>query len=134
MNYLSTRGAGAGERHTFSDILLGGLATDGGLYLPVEYPRISGAELDAWRKLSYADLAFEVLKKFATDIPQEDLRAIVHKTYTADVYCNVRKGDDAAQITPLRVLEEKDGGKLILQALSNGPSARLQRYGDAIAR
>lgn len=41
MNYLSTRGAGIGERHTFSDILLGGLAKDGGLYLPAEYPQVS---------------------------------------------------------------------------------------------
>ena len=41
MNYLSTRGAGAGERHTFSEILLGGLAKDGGLYLPAEYPRVT---------------------------------------------------------------------------------------------
>ena len=120
MQYVSTRGQSAPQ--SFSQILLGGLAPDGGLYLPVEYPRISGAELDAWRKLSYADLAFEVLKKFATDIPEQDLKSIVHKTYTADVYRNAREGEDAAQITPLRVLEERDGGKLILQALSNGPT------------
>ncbi|RJG06314.1 threonine synthase [Noviherbaspirillum cavernae] len=120
MQYVSTRGQAAPQ--SFSQILLGGLAPDGGLYLPVEYPRISGAELDDWRTLSYADLALEVLKKFATDIPEEDLKAIVHKTYTADVYRNARTGEDTAQITPLRVLEEKDGGKLILQALSNGPT------------
>ena len=58
MNYLSTRGAGIGERHTFSDILLGGLAKDGGLYLPAEYPQVSADELARWRTLSYADLAF----------------------------------------------------------------------------
>jgi threonine synthase len=92
------------------------------LYLPTSYPQVSGAELDAWRGLSYAGLAFEVLKKFATDIPAEDLKAIVEKTYTADVYRNARQGEDAAQITPLRVLEDKDGRKLILQALSNGPT------------
>jgi threonine synthase len=120
MQYVSTRGQSAPQ--SFSQILLGGLAPDGGLYLPIEYPRISGAELDAWRKLSYADLAVEVLKKFATDIPEQDLQAIVRKTYSAEVYRNVRAGEDAAQITPLRVLEEKDGGKLILQALSNGPT------------
>ncbi|HJV76538.1 MAG TPA: threonine synthase [Noviherbaspirillum sp.] len=120
MQYVSTRGQAPAQ--SFSQILLGGLAPDGGLYLPVEYPRVSGAELDAWRKLSYADLAFEVLKKFATDIPDADLKALVHKTYTADVYRNARAGEDAAQITPLRVLEEKDGKKLVLQALSNGPT------------
>ncbi len=120
MQYVSTRGQAAPQ--SFSEILLGGLAPDGGLYLPAEYPQITGAELDAWRNLSYADLALEVLKKFATDIPEPDLKALTGKTYTADVYCNARPGDDAARITPLRVLEEKNGTKLILQALSNGPT------------
>jgi threonine synthase len=120
MQYASTRGHAAAQN--FSEILLGGLAPDGGLYLPTSYPQVSGAELDAWRGLSYAGLAFEVLKKFATDIPADDLKAIVEKTYTANVYRNARQGEDAAQITPLRVLEDKDGRKLILQALSNGPT------------
>ncbi len=120
MQYVSTRGQAPAQ--SFSEILLGGLAPDGGLYLPDSYPQVTGAELDAWRKLSYADLAFEILKKFATDIPEADLKALVHKTYTADVYRNVRAGDEAAQITPLHVLEEKDGKKLVLQALSNGPT------------
>ncbi|WP_019140716.1 threonine synthase [Noviherbaspirillum massiliense] len=120
MQYLSTRGQSAPQ--SFSHILLGGLAPDGGLYLPAEYPRVSGAELDAWRKLSYADLALEILKKFATDIPSVDLKQLTHKTYTAEVYRNARAGEDAAQITPLRVLENKDGRKLVLQALSNGPT------------
>jgi threonine synthase len=120
MQYVSTRGQSAPQ--SFSQILLGGLAPDGGLYLPVEYPKVSGAELDAWRKLSYADLALEVLKKFATDIPEADLKALTRKTYTADVYRNTRAGEDAAQVTPLRVLEEKNGSRLVLQALSNGPT------------
>ncbi|HYD59023.1 MAG TPA: threonine synthase [Noviherbaspirillum sp.] len=120
MQYVSTRGQSPAQ--SFSQILLGGLAPDGGLYLPVEYPKVSGAELDAWRKLSYADLAVEVLKKFATDIPEADLKALAHKTYTADVYRNARAGEAASQITPLRVLEEANGTKLTLQALSNGPT------------
>jgi threonine synthase len=120
MQYVSTRGQAPAQ--SFSEILLGGLAPDGGLYLPVEYPKVSGAELDAWRKLSYSDLAVAVLKKFATDIPEADLKALAHKTYTADVYRNARAGEDAAQITPLRELEDKDGKKLVLQALSNGPT------------
>ena len=125
MHYVSTRADQSAASQTpqqFSDILLGGLAPDGGLYLPAEYPQVSGAELDAWRKLSYADLAFEILRKFATDIPEKGLKAITTKTYTQAVYCNVRKGEKAADITPLRVLE-KDGDKtLMLQALSNGPT------------
>ncbi|MES2105010.1 MAG: threonine synthase [Pseudomonadota bacterium] len=120
MQYVSTRGHAAEQ--TFSEILLGGLAPDGGLYLPVHYPQVSGDELDAWRKLSYAGLAFAVLSKFATDIPAADIKAITQKTYTSGVYRNVRNGEDAAQITPLRVLEEGSGGKLVLQALSNGPT------------
>jgi len=120
MHYISTRGHAAAQQ--FSEILLAGLAPDGGLYLPDAYPQVSGAELDAWRKLSYADLAFEILSRFATDIPAEDLRMLVRKTYTPEVYCNARSGEQAAQITPLCTLEEKDGGKLVLQALSNGPT------------
>ncbi|MBR7778141.1 threonine synthase [Undibacterium rugosum] len=121
MHYASTRGHAASQ--SFSEILLGGLAPDGGLYLPASYPPVSAAELNAWRELSYAELAFEVLRKFATDIPEADLRAMTAKTYTAEVYRNAREGEDAAQITPLRVLQEDGAGrKLILQALSNGPT------------
>ena len=120
MHYVSTRGQSAAL--PFSEILLGGLAPDGGLYLPETYPQVSGAELDAWRKLSYADLALQVLKKFATDIPEADLQALVKKTYTAEVYRNVRAGESAAEITPLRVLEQRDGTTVMLQALSNGPT------------
>jgi threonine synthase len=120
MQYLSTRGQSPAQ--SFSQILLGGLAPDGGLYLPAEYPRVSGAELDAWRRLSYADLAYEILKKFATDIPDADLRALTRKTYAPEVYRNARAGDDASRITPLRTLEERQGTKLVLQALSNGPT------------
>src|SRR5471032_1564479 len=127
MQYVSTRAAASAASSSpqnfsaqFSDILLGGLAPDGGLYLPASYPQVSGAELDQWRTLSYADLAYEVLKKFATDIPDADLKALTHKTYSAEVYRNARPGEDAASITPLRVLQEQDGKKLVLQALSNG--------------
>ena len=120
MQYISTRGQAPAQ--TFSQILLGGLAPDGGLYLPSIYPKITDAELDAWRKLSYADLALEILKKFATDIPADDLKALTHKTYTAAVYRNARPDERAEDITPLRTLEDKDGKKLVLQALSNGPT------------
>ncbi len=116
MRYISTRGHAAPQ--AFCDILLGGLAPDGGLYLPESYPQISRSELDAWRQLSYADLAYEILSKFITDIPAADLKALVSKTYTADVYRHTRNGGDAAQITPLTKLE--DG--LYTQELSNGPT------------
>ncbi|MFA6119962.1 MAG: threonine synthase [Sideroxydans sp.] len=116
MKYISTRGNAPAK--TFTEILLGGLAPDGGLYLPEQYPQVTRAELDAWRKLSYADLAFAVLSKFATDIPAADLKAIVSKTYTAEVYSNGRVDSNAKDITPLRKLSEG----VYLQELSNGPT------------
>ncbi len=116
MEYISTRGNAPAK--TFTEILLGGLAPDGGLYLPEQYPQVTRAELDAWRKLSYADLAYAVLAKFATDIPAADLKTIVSKTYTAAVYSNGRADSDFSQITPLRTLEP---GLHILE-LSNGPT------------
>ncbi|MBL8453698.1 MAG: threonine synthase, partial [Zoogloea sp.] len=115
MRYISTRGQSAPQ--SFCDILLGGLAPDGGLYLPESYPQISRADLDAWRKLSYAELAFAILSKFIDDIPAADLKAICDKTYTAEVYGYVRDGAKASDITPVHWLEP---GKLGLLELSNG--------------
>lgn len=109
MKYLSTRGAS--ERKRFCEILLEGLAPDGGLYLPESYPQVDETTLTKWRSLPYADLAFEILSLYIDDIPADDLRAICRKTYTADVF-----GTPA--IVPLKKLE--DG--LYLEALSNGPT------------
>jgi threonine synthase len=116
MKYISTRGNAPAK--TFTEILLGGLAPDGGLYLPEQYPQVTRAELDEWRKLSYADLTYAVLSKFITDIPAADLKAIVTRTYTTAVYSNGRADSDFSQITPLRTLEP---GLHILE-LSNGPT------------
>ncbi|SCX42547.1 threonine synthase [Variovorax sp. EL159] len=109
MNYLSTRGHP--DRKRFCDILLEGLAPDGGLYLPEQYPKIDTATLAKWRDLPYAELAFEILSLYIDDIPPADLKAICAKTYTAEVF-----GTD--EIVPLRELE--DG--VYLEALSNGPT------------
>lgn len=109
MKYISTRGAT--DRKTFGEVLLMGLAPDGGLMLPEHYPQINRATLDKWRGLAYADLAFEIMRLFATDIPEGDLRAIISRTYTAEAFGN-------AEITPVRTLS--DGLKI--QALSNGPT------------
>lgn len=119
MRYISTRDDSPNpSKKTFTEILLGGLAPDGGLYLPEVYPQITRAELDAWRGLSYADLAFAVLSKFIDDIPSDDLKALIDKTYTADVYCNGRVADQAAEICPVLWLEPGLG----LLELSNGPT------------
>ena len=122
MQYVSTRATSAATPQQFSSILLGGLAPDGGLYLPAEYPQVSNEELDAWRTLPYADLAYQILRKFATDIPDADLKALTARTYTPQVYRNARQGESCADITPLRVLEKNGDSTLLLQALSNGPT------------
>ena len=109
MRYISTRGHT--DRGRFCEILLEGLAPDGGLYLPESYPRVDDATLSAWRKLHYADLAFEVLSLYIDDIPAADLKAICRKTYTPQAF-------GTNQIVPLRRLEPG----LYLEALSNGPT------------
>ena len=116
MKYISTRGQSSAQ--SFSEILLGGLAPDGGLYLPETYPQLSDADLSAMRGMNYRELAFAVLSYFITDIPAADLQAIIDKTYTAEVYCNVRDGENAEDITPLHTLEPN----LHLLCLSNGPT------------
>ena len=70
------------------------------------------------RDRNYRELAFAVLSRFATDIPAADLKAIIDKTYTAAVYCNVRAGENPEDITPLHTLEPD----LHLLCLSNGPT------------
>ncbi|WP_395668520.1 threonine synthase [Rhodoferax sp.] len=116
MRYISTRAAGpATEGKRFCEILLEGLAPDGGLYLPQSYPQVSSTTLSAWRKVyheqGYAALAFEVLSLYIDDIPAKDLRALCEKTYTAEVF-------GTGEIVPLRHVE--DG--LWIEALSNGPT------------
>jgi threonine synthase len=116
MRYLSTRGNPTAQ--TFSQILLGGLAPDGGLYLPETYPKFSADDLTAMRGMDYRQLAFAVLSRLADDIPADDLKALIDKTYTRETYCHGRSDSDFSQITPVRRLED---GLYILE-LSNGPT------------
>jgi threonine synthase len=116
MLYLSTRGHP--DRRRFCEILLEGLAPDGGLYLPEHYPQVDATTLALWRKAynggapgGYAALAFEVLSLYIDDIPAADLRALCEKTYTEAVY-------GTAAIVPLKKLEDA----FYLEALSNGPT------------
>jgi threonine synthase len=113
MKYLSTRAARSDSagRKRFCEILLEGLAPDGGLYLPESYPQIDGATLSKWRTLPYADLAFEIFSLYIDDIPADDLRAICRKTYTETAF-------GTQEIVPLKKLEND----LYLEALSNGPT------------
>jgi threonine synthase len=104
VRYVSTRGAAAPKR--FTEILLEGLASDGGLYVPEEFPR---ADLRAWRSLSYPELAHEVLSRFIDDIPE--LESLVKRAYSPRTF-------GGEEITPLRTLEPG----LHLLALANGPT------------
>jgi threonine synthase len=104
MKYVSTRGEAPARR--FSEILLEGLAADGGLYVPDAFPVV---ELDKLRRKSYPELAKAILSRFMDDVP--DLDAIVEKTYTREIF-------GSEDITPLRTLEPG----LHLLGLSNGPT------------
>jgi len=116
MRYLSTRGNTS--TLTFSQILLGGLAPDGGLYLPETYPSFGAADLAAMRGMDYRQLAFAVLSRLADDIPANDLKTLIDQTYTTATYSHGRADSDFSQITPVRKLED---GLFILE-LSNGPT------------
>jgi threonine synthase len=109
MRYVSTRGDVTPRR--FCEILLEGLAPDGGLYLPERYPQVHADTLARWRTLPYADLAFEILSLYIDDIPANDLRGLCRRTYTRDNF-----GSDA--IVPLRAFEPG----VFIEALSNGPT------------
>ncbi|MGL4577141.1 MAG: threonine synthase [Burkholderiaceae bacterium] len=122
MRYTSTRGALKDAPLSFCDAMLTGLAPDGGLLWPVAMPHVTPTELESWRSLSYADLAFEILSKFIDDIDPVTLLALCRKTYTANVYCHTRAGENAADIAPLRMLGEEGSTTLSLLALSNGPT------------
>lgn len=118
MKYISTRGQSPAL--TFSEILLGGLAPDGGLYLPEQYPQFTDADLNAMRGMNYRELAFAILSRLVddSDIPPTDLKAIIDNTYRAEVYQYARAGQSAEDITPTLKLEDN----LYLLSLSNGPT------------
>ncbi|GAA4484325.1 threonine synthase [Microbacterium panaciterrae] len=107
MQYISTRGGG--EPKTYSEALLEGLATDGGLLVPAQLPTVDAVALESWRALSYPELATEVLGLFATDIPRDDLAALCAAAYSPAVF---------AEPVPLRPI----GGGITLVGLSEGPT------------
>ena len=109
MHYISTRDYS--ERKKFCQILLEGLAPDGGLYVPEAYPQVDSATLSRWSRLSYPELAVEILSLFIHDIPRADLKAICEKTYTAQIF-------GTHEIAPVRQL----GTGVYVLELSNGPT------------
>lgn len=104
MRYVSTRGGGNPQR--FTDILLEGLAPDGGLYVPEAFPK---ADLSLWRPLPYPELASRILGQFIDDIAE--LEALVERAYSARTF-------GGEEVTPLKTLEPG----LHLLGLANGPT------------
>ncbi len=113
MHYISTRGQAPAA--SFADIVLEGLAPDGGLYLPQEYPQLSLAQLQRMKPLAYADLAFEVLRPLVAPMPESVLRDMLRSTYTAETF-------GSEQIIRLQPLQ----GGLCLLGVSQGPTLALK--------
>ena len=109
MRYVSTRGLA--KRQAFTEIVLEGLAPDGGLFVPEVLPRLSAEELAAMRGMDYAELAFAVLSRFADDVPAAEIKRLVERTYTREVF-------GSEEITPVKKFEQD----VYLLGLSNGPS------------
>lgn len=112
MKYLSTRGQC--DEVTFTEAVATGLAPDGGLYLPVSLPNISGM-LPRWKGLAYPELCFEFLKLFATDLLEDKLRQIVQESYA---------GFSRKEIAPLVRLED---GLHVLE-LFHGPTLAFKDF------
>ncbi|MDX1375528.1 MAG: threonine synthase [Burkholderiales bacterium] len=109
MRYVSTRGGAPAQR--FCDVLLEGLAADGGLTVPESIPRLAPGELARLRALDYRGLACALLERFIDDIPRATLAALVARSYTREAF-------GADDIAPLKTLEPG----LYLLGLSNGPT------------
>lgn len=106
MKYCSTRGQV--KNISFTEAVMMGLADDGGLLLPEEIPVIAGNELKCLSQLPYPELAFEIISKFATDIPSADLKELIQRSYNSFVH---------PQITPL--IKQDD---LYILELFHGPT------------
>ena len=89
VTYSSTRGGQTGL--DFRTVVMQGLAHDKGLFVPDSIPLVSTVELEAWRSLSYADLAVNVIAKFVApdQVPTAKLTEIVHRSCAAFRHPNV---------------------------------------------
>lgn len=95
MQYLSTRGGVSPI--SFTEAVMMGLAEDGGLLLPRTIPRVGSETFTAWQKMTYPELAFEVMSRFVDDIPSSDLKDIINRSYSTfhaeDITPLVHQGD-----------------------------------------
>ncbi|KDA04802.1 threonine synthase [Microbacterium sp. CH12i] len=123
MQYISTRGGTLGQ---YCDVLLEGLAPNGGLAVPASLPQLSNEDLERLRSLSYAELATEVIGLFATDIPRDDLARLTEAAYGGGKFA-------ADEIVPLNDI----GEEMTLVGLSEGPTLAfkdmaMQFLGEAL--
>ena len=125
MYFISTRGGA--PRASFADVLLAGLAPDGGLYLPESWPRLSAAEIAAFQGAPYRDVAFAILSRFtAGSFSDAELKEAIAAAYA---------GFDAPEIAPL---VEIGDGRFLLE-LFHGPTlafkdVALQILGQLFSR
>lgn len=114
MHYISTRGQA--PKLDFADVLLAGLASDGGLYVPEELPRFSAEEIASWAGLSYAELAFRLIKPFVEgSIEEADLKRMVDETYA---------GFNHSAVAPLKEL----GSNEWVLELFHGPTLAFKDF------
>jgi len=110
MRYISTRGHP--DRLSFNDVLLAGLAPDGGLYVPEEYPQLSAKDLEDMRSWSYHKICHFVSRRFiGKDIKASDLWSIIERSYDSRLF-------GSTDITPIQPIARDFG----LLKLSNGPT------------
>lgn len=114
MNYISTRGGS--EPQSFEQVLLTGLAPDGGLYVPADLPEFSAEEIASWKSLSYPELALKIITPFIGDeIPADALRKIIFESYEAF---------DHPDVAPLSELAKND----YLLELYHGPTLAFKDF------
>ncbi|MEX0963479.1 MAG: threonine synthase [Pseudohongiellaceae bacterium] len=114
MKYISTRGGCSPQ--SFEQVLLTGLAPDGGLYVPADLPSFSAQEIASFKDLSYPELALKIVAPFIGDeIPADDLREIIMESY-ADF--------DHPEIAPLTPLGDND----YMLELYHGPTLAFKDF------
>ena len=114
MKYISTRGQAPALN--FEEVLLAGLASDGGLYVPEELPKFSQEEIASWAGLSYAELAYKVIKPFVDDcVADDDLKQMIDETYA---------GFNHSAVAPLKEL----GSNEWVLELFHGPTLAFKDF------
>jgi threonine synthase len=114
VRYISTRGKSPAQ--SFEEVLLTGLAPDGGLYIPETVPRVDREQMLSWKNLGYAELAFEIIRLYTADsMPEDDLREIINDTY---------KVFSHPEVAPLQKLGDKE---YVLE-LFHGPTLAFKDF------